>query len=352
MPLQFCDSESLKIHLQRAGEHIRAALPRFLPAEEPSEVLYDLLKDYPSRGGKGFRSGLVLLCCEIFCGDAEPAINTAVAFELFHNFALIHDDIEDGSVLRRGKPAMHQQHGIPLALNAGDAMYGLVYEALLANREILGDAKALDVMAYASKVFRTTFEGQALDIGFVARDVFPTREQYQQMIVRKTGWYSGKGPCQVGALVGGASPEEFVAIGEFGMNVGIAFQTRDDVLNLITHSAEEAPTHGSGGYGKERGGDIAEGKRTLITIEMFERLPQSDADRLHKILSQPREDTTEEQIEWSIALAESCGALDAAVQYCQTHADKAMQALNGLPERAGKALLAELVQYLAIDRNQ
>ena len=93
------------------------------------------------------------------------------------------------------------------------------------------------------------------------------------MIVRKTGWYSGRGPCQCGALIAGASTLELEGIGSFGEALGMGFQIRDDLLNLTADSEHQSPTSGAGGYGKERGGDFAEGKRTLIVIELLERLP-------------------------------------------------------------------------------
>ena len=91
--------------------------------------------------------------------DPRQAVPSAVALELFQNFALVHDDIEDGSLVRRGKPALHRLHGIPLATNAGDLLFGLVYEALLDNAETVGPARAVQVMREFAEVFRRTFEG-------------------------------------------------------------------------------------------------------------------------------------------------------------------------------------------------
>ena len=105
--------------------------------------------------------------------------------------------------MRRGSQTLHRIHGIPLAINAGDALHGIVHQVLLENHAKLGAQKALQVHQHLNLVMQKTFEGQALDIGWVEKEVFPNREQYQQMIVRKTGWYSGRGPCQCGALIAG-----------------------------------------------------------------------------------------------------------------------------------------------------
>jgi len=344
------DHKQLNTYLKAASEWIGEETMRCFPDGEPKEYLYDLMRDYPQRGGKRFRPALVLLCCELFGGDPEDALTSAVALELFHNFALVHDDIEDESLLRRGKPTLHLQHGIALALNSGDALLGLVHETLLNNHSRLSSGLSLRIHRHLNKVMRATFEGQALDIGWVAKRTFPDRAEYREMIGRKTGWYSGKGPCQCGALIAGAVESELETVGIFGEAIGIGFQVRDDLLNLTENSENVAPSAVAGGYGKERGGDIAEGKRTLITIELLERLSETDATRVRRILLAEREDVSESDIDWCIAHAESTGALDAAADYCQKQATLASSALKKLNEHPAKALLGELVDYLTIDR--
>jgi len=314
------DHKQLNTYLKAASQWIGEETLRCFPDGEPKEYLYDLMRDYPQRGGKRFRPALLLLCCELFGGDPEDALTSAVALELFHNFALVHDDIEDESLLRRGKPTLHLQHGIALALNSGDALLGLVHETLLNNHTRLSSALSLQIHRHLNKVMRATFEGQALDIGWVAKRTFPDRAEYREMIGRKTGWYSGRGPCQCGALIAGAAESELEAVGSFGEAIGIGFQVRDDLLNLTEKSENEAPSAGAGGYGKERGGDIAEGKRTLITIELLERLAETDAERVRNILLAEREQVSEADIDWCISRAESTGALDAAAVYCQKQA--------------------------------
>ncbi|MFZ9068529.1 MAG: polyprenyl synthetase family protein, partial [bacterium] len=267
------ESGNLEEFLKRASAEIERATLEVLPSKEPFKELYSLQKDYPLRGGKRFRPALLLLCAEWFGASYEDALPSAVALELFHNFALIHDDIEDSSLFRRGKPTLHQLHGIPLAINAGDSLFGMVYEILMTNRERFGDQKALDIISLFNQVFRATFEGQAYDIGWVANNHFPTREEYFEMIRRKTGIYSGKGPCQLGALIADAPSDIFEKVGDFGEALGIGFQIRDDLLNLEEDAGESKE------YGKERGGDIREGKRTLITIHMLENLNSKDAEK-------------------------------------------------------------------------
>ncbi|MEE2717490.1 MAG: polyprenyl synthetase family protein [SAR324 cluster bacterium] len=337
-------------YLKLVGKAVTAEVLRRIPNGSDADYLYPLMRDYPSRGGKGFRPALLLLGCELFGGNPEDGLNSAVALELFHQFALVHDDIEDSSHTRRGQPALHRIHGIPLALNAGDAMHGLVHSTLLDNHETLGPELALRVHRHLSAVMDRTFEGQALDIGWVAQNRFPTREEYHAMIVRKTGWYSGRGPCQCGALIAGASAEDLETIGNFGEALGMGFQIRDDLLNLTADSEHQSPTAGAGGYGKERGGDFAEGKRTLIVIELLERLPESEAERVRNTLLAEPEQTRAEDIAWCIEKAEASGAMDAVRTICQQHAQTARRTLDALPDTPARQQLSELTDYLALER--
>lgn len=344
------DFSSLSAYLESAAQWIERVLPRYLPGGEPDRFLYGPARDYPLRGGKRFRPALLLLSAALCGADARLALPSAVALELFQNFALVHDDIEDGSWMRRGKPALHRLHGVPLAINAGDLLYSLVFEALQENEALLGAPQAWAVQAEFLRVFRHTFEGQALDIGWIQSDHLPSRAEYETMIRLKTGWYSGRGPCRIGALIAGAPAAAREALGEFGERLGIGFQVRDDVLNLAPDSAQQAPAAQGGGYGKEQGGDFAEGKRTLIVIHMLERLAPAEQARLREILATPPEQTRPEQIAWAIRMAESSGALDAVRAHCRDLAGQARQALRQLPSCPQRALLEEMTGFLIVER--
>ncbi len=342
------DFSSLAGYLESVAAWVDRTLPEFLPDREPRAYLYDLAAEYPARGGKRFRPALLLLCTALVGGDPRRALPSALALELFQNFALVHDDIEDDSRLRRGMPTLHRRHGVPLALNAGDLLFGLVQEALLENEPLLGAETTLKVNRQFAQVFRETFEGQAMDIGWSGGNHFPDREEYTRMIRKKTGWYSGKGPCRIGAFIGGAGEALIDILGGFGEKLGIGFQVRDDLLNLTADSAGSAPEPGllSGGYGKDCGEDIAEGKRTLIVIEMLDRMPNEDAERLKTILIKSAEHTSAEEIGWAIGMAESTGALDAVRAHCEMLRREAESALASLPPSPQKKLLSAMAQYL------
>ena len=338
------ESGNLEEFLKRASAEIERATLEVLPTKEPYKELYSLQKDYPLRGGKRFRSALLLLCAEWFGASYEDALPSAVALELFHNFALIHDDIEDSSLFRRGKPTLHHLHGIPLAINAGDSLFGMVYEILMTNRERFGDQKALDIISLFNQVFRATFEGQAYDIGWVANNHFPTREEYFEMIRRKTGIYSGKGPCQLGALIADAPSEIFEKVGDFGEALGIGFQIRDDLLNLEEDAGESKE------YGKERGGDIREGKRTLITIHMLENLSSKDSEKLKTILLKPAEEILNDDVEWVIEKALQNKSPNSVEKECAKWKINAEKILNSLPKHPSRNILIELTDFLISSR--
>ncbi len=334
------ESGNLEEFLKRASAEIERATLEVLPSKEPYKELYSIQKDYPLRGGKRFRPALLLLCAEWFGASYEDALPSAVALELFHNFALIHDDIEDSSLFRRGKPTLHHLHGIPLAINAGDSLFGMVYEILLNNRERFGDQKALDIISLFNQVFRATFEGQAYDIGWVANNHFPTREEYFEMIRRKTGIYSGKGPCQLGALIADAPSDIFEKVGDFGEALGIGFQIRDDLLNLEEDAGESKE------YGKERGGDIREGKRTLITIHMLENLNSKDSEKLKAILLKPAEETLDDEVDWVIEKANETNSLKNVREICSVRASFTFEKLDKLSRNTAFKILTELTNHL------
>ena len=217
--------------------------------EKPEDYLYGPMRVYPERGGKRSRPALVLLACGALGGDPRRAMRTAAAFEMFQSFALLHDDIEDDSEMRRGEPCMHRLHGVPLSINIGDALYAKVFEMLAANDPLLGCEMTLTLIGEMLLGSRETFEGQAYDIGWIRSRKVPDEEEFMTMLRKKTGWYTGRGPCRAGAIIAGAPEAQQRAIGDFGEAMAIAFQIRDDLLNLVSaeDDAAQAPGLAAGG---------------------------------------------------------------------------------------------------------
>jgi geranylgeranyl diphosphate synthase type II len=252
--------EGVEATLARYSRLTREAMERYLQGRPPARYLYDLVRDYPSRAGKGIRPSLLLATCQAFGGSVEEAIGPAVAIELAHNAFLVHDDVEDGSAQRRGRPTLHRLHGMPLAVNAGDALGVLALEPLRDGAP-LSSRVSRQVSEEFLAMLTRTIEGQATELGWRADNVVdldPT--DYLELIGRKTCWYTTVWPLRVGALIGSSGTAPLDAMTRFGFYLGAAFQIRDDLLNLVGSEAR---------YGKELLGDLREGKRTLMLIHLL-----------------------------------------------------------------------------------
>ncbi|MBT3345774.1 MAG: polyprenyl synthetase family protein [Gemmatimonadetes bacterium] len=337
----------LRGFLEKTIPLIETELFSFLPIQEPEEFMYRPMRDYPERGGKRSRPALVLLSCEALGGDLNRALRTAAAFEMFQSFALLHDDIEDDSEMRRGKPCCHRTLGVPLSINVGDALYAKVFEVLAANREILGSEMTVDLIDEMIRGSRETFEGQAYDVGWIRGRHIPSEDEFMTMLRKKTGWYTGRGPCTAGAIIAGASQEDRRRIGEFGETMAIGFQIRDDLLNLTAAEtdAKLAPGITSGAYGKERGGDIAEGKRTLIIIDLLRKCTPAEKDEVLQILHADREHTSAEQIERVIDLVEHYDAMAYPEELARKWGERSQQHLEQLPATDARDRLHEMLDF-------
>lgn len=311
------------------------------PAEAPSPELArfrELQRDYPRRGGKGLRGRLVALSALAHGAPLDSARPAAAALELFQNWVLVHDDVEDDSETRRGRPALHRMAGAPVAINVGDAMHvamwGLLISADLPHREAI-------LSEFLAMIERTA-EGQHLDLAWVAAHRFDVDEgDYLDMVRRKTATYTVVAPLRLGALLSGTPPDpRFVTAGE---TLGAAFQIRDDVLNLLPDE------HGR--YGKEFAGDLFEGKRTLVLARAFEVLEAADAERLRALLDRPRERKTDEEMREALALIERADAPRYAQRVAERMADDGLatlqEALRSAPGSDAAGEIVTLVRTLA-----
>ena len=221
----------LKSLKNRVDEYIFAEVPSTHVIPEIN-LLYTMMRDYPSRAGKGLRPGLVLIFNRAFGGSDEIALNTAAALELFQNWIVIHDDIEDQSDLRRGLPALHVKYGVPLALNAGDALAGKMWELIHKNKDILGAEKAMTVFGEFLHMYSQTTAGQHIELAWARNRRWDiTENDYFNMCQCKTAWYTCITPSWTGCLIAGASQEIKETVVKFGMDLGVAFQIQDDVLS-------------------------------------------------------------------------------------------------------------------------
>ncbi len=281
--------------------------------------LYEMLKDYPFRKGKMLRPTMCISAARAMGGMGDRALTTAAALELYHNAFLIHDDIEDGSESRRGKETLHHAIGVARAINVGDATNVLAVGLLLENLSGIGIQKTLSVLHEIEFMAQQSVEGQAMELDWVANNTgHLTDQDYFIMCVKKTCWYTFMTPLRIGLIIGHPTAnlselvEPLADITRFGMILGIAFQIQDDLLNILGDLKT---------YGKEIGGDIYEGKRTIMLNHVIAN--SNAADRILEILALPREQKTAEQISFILEEMKRCGSINHGWYLARTLANQA-----------------------------
>jgi geranylgeranyl diphosphate synthase type II len=292
--------------LKEYGDATRVALCGYLGPREPRRHLYSLVADYPRRGGRMLRPSLCIATARAFGASLDDAVRSGVALELLHNAFLVHDDVEDESDERRGRPTLHALHGIPIAVNVGDALTLLGLRALIDNRDTLGPRLTLRIMEETERMARESVEGQAVELGWRRDNALTlTDADYLDMVLKKTCSYTTIWPSRVGALIGTRNDRDLDRLVRFGFFLGAAFQIQDDVLNLAGDPAR---------YGKEIGGDLWEGKRTLMLIHLLRQASGGERARLGEFLSQPRSARHARDIAWIRARMDAYGCLQYARQ--------------------------------------
>jgi geranylgeranyl pyrophosphate synthase len=295
--------------------------------------VYGLLVPFLKRGGKRIRPVLALLSCGAAGGSYDAAVEPAAIIELFHNFTLIHDDIEDDSQFRRGEPALHVSHGVPMALNSGDALYTLLWRDLVCLK--LGPARLVALQKLYSDSFKKVVDGQGIELSWLRSGRFDVTEQeYLGMIGGKTAALMGLS-CEAGAFVAGAGARARGALRSYGESIGAAFQIQDDVLNVSGEFEK---------YRKEIGGDISEGKRTLMVVHCLSKAGESERKRLMEILSS--HSRKKEDIGEAISLLKRHGSVDYARKKAESLVGSALKSISGLPESADRKALSSIADYV------
>ncbi len=243
---------------------IQTELQRTDYGQHPPE-LYDPIRYIMGLGGKRMRPLLTLMATSLFTDDWQRAVRPALGVEVFHNFTLMHDDIMDRAPLRRGQPTVHEKWNDNIAILSGDVMLVNAYDLLL---DVDAD-KLKAVLARFSRTAAEVCEGQQMDMNFETRwDV--TEAEYIEMIRLKTSVLLGYA-LELGGLVGGADAETNRHLYEGGVNIGIGFQLKDDLLDVYGDPAK---------FGKQVGGDIIANKKTFLLIEALEKATGSVRDEL------------------------------------------------------------------------
>ncbi|MBX3013170.1 MAG: polyprenyl synthetase family protein [Caldilineaceae bacterium] len=285
-----------------------------------------------SPSGKRIRPVLCLLACAEVGGDPVQALPAAAAIELLHNFSLIHDDIEDGDETRRHRPTLWKVWGVPLAINAGDALFTLAFAAI---QQVIRRGVPLPQAFSALDIFTQTClaltEGQYLDISFEAREDV-TVADYMRMIQGKTAALIGASTA-IGALLGGASAEQVYHLSAFGQAMGLTFQIQDDILGIW---GDPAVT------GKAAGNDVLRRKKSL---PMLHALNHSQVgEQFETLMGSP---LRAEDLPHALRLLEQADAKAVAEAAMQAEHAKSITALqNALGERAQQTTLWALAESL------
>jgi geranylgeranyl diphosphate synthase type I len=321
-------------------ELVNDAIAEMLPVQRP-ERLYEASRYLLDAGGKRLRPAVLLLAGEAIEGvepfagdyrsfgdDGVDLMAAAVSIETIQSFTLIHDDIMDDDDVRRGVPAVHREYDLETAILAGDTLYSKAFECMLdtgapAERSV----RALDELA---RTCTRICEGQALDVEFEERpSVAP--DEYLDMVEFKTAVLYAAAAA-IPAILLGADDEVVEALRGYGLDVGRAFQIHDDLLDLTTPSET---------LGKQRGSDLIEGKRTIVSLHAREQGVDVDA-----LVPRERDAVSEADIDAAVAELSEAGSIDYAREMAQEYVDRGQSRLEVLPDGEARRTLADIADYL------
>lgn len=238
--------------------------------------LYEPIRYIMKLGGKRLRPMLTLLSYSLYENDVNKVVPYAVAVEAFHNFTLMHDDIMDKAPLRRGKATVHEKWNTNTAILSGDVMLVKVYDLFLS----LDSTKLKHVLPVFNQCAAEVCEGQQWDMEFETKTKV-TEKQYIEMIRLKTAVLLGFS-LELGALLADATQEDRKALRDFGVNIGIGFQLKDDLLDVYADQKQ---------FGKQVGGDIIANKKTFLLIKALEKAKGKDRKELEQWLSMKKFNT-------------------------------------------------------------
>jgi geranylgeranyl diphosphate synthase type II len=266
----------------------------------------------------------------------------AVAVELFHNAFLVHDDIQDGSLRRRGGPTLHEAHGVGVAVNVGNATNLLALERVLASRSSLGATASWALAQETQRMMRHSLEGQAIELGWIRDNVCELRPRdYLRMCLKKTSWYSFIYPMRVGALVASGALRTSELFCRLGWYLGAAFQIQDDLLNLVGDYRR---------YGKEIGGDLREGKRTMMLVHLLDRCARKERRALKRFFRGTRAEREGADVAWIQQLMVEHGSIVFAKTAARRLAREALKEvtreLRDVPDSTHARFIKQMASYV------
>lgn len=310
-------NDYLKLY-EHERKKINQILSDALKNRKPSS-LYEPGSYILNSGGKRLRPLLVLLSAKAVDGKFQDVYNAAAAVEMLHNFTLVHDDIMDNADKRRGRLTLHKKYDNNTAILTGDSLLSIAYEYLL--KDCNGNATKV-ISAFTHGLIEVC-EGQSLDTDFELRKNVSLSD-YIVMITKKTAAMAEM-CCKVGSLLGGGTNAQVNALAKYGLNLGIAFQIQDDLLDI---SADEKK------FGKTIGGDLVEGKKTFLFLEALEKAKADDKQKLLKVIE--RKGIRKNQVMLYKEIYEKLGVLDDARKEIKRYTQKALRSINLLDDENKK----------------
>ena len=293
--------------------------------------LYEPIEYTLAAGGKRVRPQLAMIACELFGGKAEEIAPAAMALEVFHNFTLLHDDVMDHAEVRRGRPTVHVKWNENTAILSGDQMLIEAYKLLSG---VPAD-KLPTILQLFNKMATEICEGQQYDVDFESQEHIAI-EEYLKMIRLKTAVLLATA-LKMGSYIAGASTEQQDMLYEFGINIGLAFQIQDDILDVWGNPET---------FGKAVGGDISCNKKTFVYLEAMRLLGDEAKDNeLQQWYSQVLEDNTE-KIAAVKEIFERLGVRPLCELVVDDYTNKALELLNQLPQNAATEQLRQLANKL------
>lgn len=293
--------------------------------------LYEPIEYTLASGGKRLRPRLVLLAAEMFGGKEEKVLPAALAIEVFHNFTLLHDDVMDKADIRRGRPTVHVRWNDNTAILSGDQM---VIEAYTLLSRVPAD-RLSETLRLFNKMAREICEGQQYDMEFEGREQVSI-EEYMQMIRLKTSVLLATA-LQIGAYIAGANAAQQQALYEYGINIGLAFQIQDDILDVYGDPKT---------FGKTIGGDICCNKKTYMLLTALQRADDETRAELEQWLQ--TQDKSDEKIQAVTDIYTRTGAREVCETVMQLHTHEALSQLNALPQNDATEQLRKLAEKLVM----
>jgi geranylgeranyl diphosphate synthase type II len=281
--------------------------------DEPRD-LYEPISYMLSLDAKRMRPVLVLCGCELFNGDISGAIHPALGMEVFHNFTLLHDDIMDNAPLRRSMQTVHTRWNANVAILSGDTMFVKACQLMM----MTDDRVVRSVMELFHQTAIEVCEGQQLDMDFEKRNDVSIQE-YIHMITFKTAVLPAA--ClKTGALIAGADSSDADHIYSFGRDIGVAFQIKDDLLDVFGDDKK---------FGKQKGGDILANKKTFLLIKALEAAQGDLSVRLNHLMTSTTADPVSKVSEVT-AIFESLGLRRLAEQEMDHYFQSALHHLAAI----------------------